>query len=362
MVAAGKTCPGCGTVNHREAAYCNLCQEPFAPIGASGIAGEKPGVLPGPAASGLRPAPMLSLYEAASRNVRMSAALFLALIAFFLLAGSGIGAAFGNIGYGIALALILYAILAATAYFNGSSIVLSIHGAREADASAHRRLRNVVEEMSIAAGLPIPRVYVMESRGMNAFAAGRKPQEGLVAVTTGLLDQLNREELQGVIAHEMAHIKSRDTLYNICAAVLVGAIVLMADMFLRGTPFRGRGRSGGGRGNAAFFVLGIVLALLAPFAAKILQMSISRQREYHADAVGARFTRNPLGLASALEKISRGGARVPGDNRGTQHLFIVNPLRDFAENAPALFSTHPSTALRIQRLNAMAGTAAVVQS
>jgi heat shock protein HtpX len=166
-----------------------------------------------------------------------------------------------------------------------------------------------------------------------------------------------------VIGHEMAHIKSRDTLYNIYAAVLVGSIALLADMFLRGMPFRGRGRSGGagrGRGNAAFFVLGILLALLAPFAAKVLQMSISRQREYHADAVGAQFTRNPLGLASALKKITQTGAQVPGENRGTQHLFLINPLRHFADNSSALLSTHPSTALRIQRLQAMAGVGAAV--
>jgi heat shock protein HtpX len=296
---------------------------------------------------------MLSFYDAASRNVRMSWLLFLALLASFLAVGGGIGAAYGSIGYGVSLAVILYAILASTAYFNGSSIVLSAHGAREADPSGHRKLLNVVEEMSIASGLPMPRAYVMESQGMNAFAAGRRPQEAVVAVTTGLLDRLNREELQGVIAHELAHIKSRDTLYNICAAVLVGAIALLSDMFLRGAPFRGRGRAGGfgrGRGNIAFFLLGILLALLAPFAAKILQMSISRQREYHADAVGAQFTRNPLGLAKALEKISQTGAQVPGENRGTQHLFIVNPLRHFADNASALLSTHPSTALRIQRL------------
>ncbi len=308
---------------------------------------------------------MLSFYEAAARNVRNSRLLFFALFAFFLAVGGGIGSAYGNISYGLALSLLLYAILALTAYYNGSSIVLSIHGAREADPADHRRLQNVVEEMSIAAGLPVPRVYVMESPGMNAFAAGRKPQEALVAVTTGLLERLNREELQGVIGHEMAHIKSRDTLYHICAAVLVGSIALLSDLFLRGAPFRGRGRSAGGaggRGNAAFFVLGILLALLAPLAAKILQMSISRQREYHADAVGAQFTRNPLGLASALEKISRTGAQVPGENRGTQHLFLVNPLRDFAENASALFSTHPSTALRIQRLKAMAGVGPTVRS
>ncbi len=304
---------------------------------------------------------MLSFYEAASRNVRMSRLLFLSLFATFLAVGGGIGGAYGNVGYGVVLALILYAILASTAYFRGSSIVLSIHGAREADPVSHRQLRNVVDEMSIASGLPVPRVFVMESAGLNAFAAGRRPAESLVAVTTGLLERLTREELQGVIGHEMAHIRSRDTLYNICAAVLVGSIALLSDMFLRGTPFRGRGRSAGtgrARGNAAFFALGILLALLAPVAAKVLQMSISRQREYHADAVSARFTRNPLGLASALEKISRTGAGVPGENRGTQHLFIVNPLLHFADDASALLSTHPSTALRIQRLKAMAGTGA----
>ncbi len=355
MVAAGKTCPGCGAANHPDAVYCNLCQGPFLPPGGSRLAGDTAGGSPGPATPLPRAAPMLSFYEAASRNVRLSRLLFLALLASFLAVGAGIGGTFGSVGTGIALALILYAILAATAYFRGSSIVLSIHGAREADRSAHRTLRNVVEEMSIASGLPVPRVFVMESPGMNAFAAGRNPEESLVAVTTGLLERLNREELQGVIGHEMAHIKSRDTLYYICAAVLVGSIALMADMFLRGVPFRGRGEAGGGRGSAATFGLGILLAILAPFAARILQMSISRQREYHADAVGAQFTRNPLGLASALEKISQVGAGVPGENRGTQHLFLVNPLRHFPDDASALFSTHPSTALRIKRLKAMAG-------
>ncbi len=356
LSAGEKICAGCGTANHRNAAYCNLCQEPFVSEGVSRFAPGGTGGSPGPAVPLLRTAPMLSFYEAASRNVRMTWVLFLALLATFLAVGAGIGGAYGSVGHGIALALILYAILAATGYFNGSSLVLSAHGAREADPEAHRKLRNVVEEMSIASGNPMPRVYVMESPGMNAFAAGRNPQEALVAVTTGLLERLTREELQGVIGHEMAHIRSRDTLYNICAAVLVGSIALLADMFLRGTPFRGRSRlGGGGRGNIAFFALGILLAILAPIAAKILQMSISRQREYHADAVGAQFTRNPLGLASALAKISKTGADVPVENRGTQHLFIVNPVRNFADDASSLLSTHPSTALRIQRLYAMAG-------
>lgn len=298
---------------------------------------------------------MLSFYEAAARNVRMSEVLFFALFAVFLALGAAIGGAYGSVRGGLGIALILYAILASVAYFRGSSIVLSIHGAREADPAAHRVLRNVVEEMSIASGVPPPRVFVMESAGMNAFATGRHPADSAVAVTTGLLAGLNREELQGVVAHEIAHIKSRDTLYGVSAAVLVGTIALLADMFLRGAPFRG-GRRAEGRGNAAFFVLGIVLAIAAPLAAKVLQMSISRQREYHADALGAEFTRNPLGLASALGKIEQTGAQVPAPNRGTQHLFLVNPLRRFAAHSSSLLSTHPSTVLRIQRLKAMAGT------
>lgn len=300
--------------------------------------------------------PMLSFYEAAAKNLRMSRLLFVLLFLVFFALGTAIGNAYGSAGYGVALALILYAILAATAWFNGSSVVLSIHGAREADPAEHRRLLNVVEEMRIASGLPMPRVYLMESGGMNAFAAGRSPREASVAVTTGLVDGLNREELQGVIAHEMAHIKSRDTLYYICAAVLVGSIALLADMFLRGSVFGGRRHAGrGGRGSVAFVFLGLLFALLAPLSAKLLQMSISRQREYHADAEAAGFTRNPEGLASALEKIARAGSDVSGKNRGTQHLFIVNPLQRFTESSTALFSTHPPTALRIQRLRAMAG-------
>jgi heat shock protein HtpX len=304
---------------------------------------------------------MLLFTEAARHNVRLSVLLFLLLFALFFLLGMAIGGAYGDAPTGLLLAFVLYAILGVTAYFNGSSIVLSVHGAKAADPEAHRQLRNVVEEMAIAAGVPPPKTYVIPSAGMNAFAAGRRPEEASVAVTTGLLERLNREELQGVVAHELAHVKCRDTLYNVCAAVLVGAVALLSDLFLRGSLWGRRGGSssgrggGGGRGNAAFFVLALLLAVLAPLAARLLQMSISRQREYHADAAAAGFTRNPLGLASALEKIASEGAHVPGENRGTQHLFIVNPLREFGPDASALMSTHPPTAQRIQRLRAMAG-------
>lgn len=363
MTSAEKPCTRCGTVNPPGADYCYLCQTPFGDTatgaGIQAFVGEGGG--PGGTGPALRTGPMLLFPDARRHNVRMSALLFALLAAVFFLLGTVIGGAYGDARNGIALSAVLCAILGGAAYFNGSSIVLSLHDAAKADPERHRQLLNVVEEMRIAAGVPMPKVYVMPSAGMNAFAAGRKPEEASVAVTQGLLDGLNREELQGVIAHELAHVKSRDTLYNICAAVLVGSIALLADMFLRGTFFAHRGRpfggrrSAGGRANAAYLVLGILLALLAPLAAKILQMSISRQREYHADAAAAGFTRNPLGLASALSKIASGGAQVPGENRGTQHIFIVNPLRDFGPGASALMSTHPPTELRIQRLKAMAG-------
>jgi len=372
MSGIAPACPKCGGVNRPGADVCYLCREPLAshpgpvtppsapPPGANAFVGG----FPPPAESRLplRPVPMLLFTEAARHNVRMSALLFILLFAVFFLVGTAIGGAYGDPGTGLGLSFVLYAILGTTAYFSGSSIVLSIHGAKEAGGEEHRQLRNVVEEMAIAAGVPPPKVYVIQTAGMNAFAAGRRPEEACVAVTTGLVDRLNREELQGVIAHELAHIRSRDTLYNVCAAVLVGAVALLSDLFLRGTLWGRRGRSsesggGGGRGNAAFFVLALLLAVLAPLAAKILQMSISRQREYYADAAAAGFTRNPLGLASALAKITAGGAQVPGENRGTQHLFIVNPLRVFDADSSALMSTHPPTEERIQRLRAMGGVA-----
>jgi heat shock protein HtpX len=370
---SGPACPKCGGVNRPGADLCYLCGGPLGtgsgagdpppapPAGASAFVGDAP--RPAKAAPPLRPIPMLLFTEAARHNVRMSALLFLLLFVLFFVLGTAIGGAYGDPRIGLGLSFVLYAILGTTAYFSGSSIVLSIHGAREADGEEHRQLRNVVEEMAIAAGVPPPKVYVIQTGGMNAFAAGRRPEEACVAVTTGLVDRLNREELQGVIAHEPAHVKSRDTLYNVCAAVLVGAVALLSDMFLRGAFWGRRGRTdgergGGGRGNAAFFVLALLLAVLAPLAAKILQMSISRQREYHADAAAAGFTRNPLGLASALAKIASGGPEVPGENRGTQHLFIVNPLRVFGPDASALMSTHPPTEARIQRLRAMGGVAA----
>ncbi len=368
METSAPYCPKCGAANPSDAAYCYLCQARFTDGAERDAATAEndthlQAAFPTVEAAGGAPQTFridrpISFYDAAAENVLRSQFLFLILFGLFFILGGTIGAAYNNWQGGVAVAALVYVILASVAWFNGASIVLSLHDARRADPVNDRQLINVVEEMAIAAGLPPPKVFVMETLGMNAFAAGRTPREAVVAVTRGLVNKLDREELQGVVAHELAHIKGRDTLYGICAAVLVGAVAMMSDMFLRGTFFSGHRRnSEDSRGNIAFLLLGVALALLAPLAAKILQMSISRQREYHADAGAAEFTRNPLALAAALDKISTGGTHVPGENRGTQHLFIINPVQSFTGESSALISTHPPTAARIQRLKTMAGTA-----
>lgn len=237
----------------------------------------------------------------------------------------------------------------------GDRIVLSLAGAREVSAEQEPQLHNVVEEMAIAAGLPKPRVAVMETDALNAFATGMRSDRAAIAVTRGLLNSLNREELQAVVGHEMGHVANLDVRYGTAVGIYVGLIALVSDGVLRLGRAGGLRRSRGGndKGGGAqgiLMILLIVAAILAPIAAKLVQMAISRQREYLADATSARLTRNPLALISALEKL--GGSTVPfaQANRAVQHLFIVNPFRDFSARAGALMSTHPPLAERIERL------------
>jgi heat shock protein HtpX len=262
---------------------------------------------------------------------------------FELFAVSGLGllggaalAGIGMVSAGVTLAF-------------GDKVVLSMNGAREVTPEQEPKLHNVVEEMAIAAGLPKPRVYIMESEALNAFATGLSPQKSAIAVTRGLLKALNREQLQGVVAHEMGHVLNLDTRYMVAVGIMVGLIALVSDLVLR--SFRFSDSKGGGGAALIVFAIMLVFLILAPIAAQLVRFAVSRQREYLADATSVQLTRNPVGLIGALEKLGAGETKGPEiGNRATQHLFIVNPLKNFGEKASALMATHPSIKERIQRL------------
>jgi heat shock protein HtpX len=236
----------------------------------------------------------------------------------------------------------------------GDKMVLAMANARQIDKADVPQLYNVVEEMAIAAGVPMPKVMVLETDALNAFATGSKPGNGTIAVTRGLLNSLNRDELQGVVAHEMSHLANLDTRYMVVVGVTVGLIALVCDMLLRSLAWGRGNRSSSsdkkGGGAAILIILLIVVAILAPIAAKFVQMAVSRQREYLADATSVQFTRNPNGLISALGKLAEKAEPFPGVSRATQHLFIVNPVQTFTAKSSALLATHPDIADRIARL------------
>lgn len=247
---------------------------------------------------------------------------------------------------GIGVIASLVAILA------GDRVMLAMTGANDVSAESEPVLHNVVEEMAIAAGLPKPRVTVIETRAPNAFATGMHPDRAAIGVTRGLLEALNRDELQGVVAHEMGHIANWDIRYMTAVAILVGLIALVADGVRRSLFYgvRPRGRRRGKGGAGLLVVVLIVFAILAPLAAQLVRFAVSRQREYLADATAVQFTRNPLGLISALGKLAAAAQPFGGANRATQHMFIVNPFRNFGADASALAATHPPIEERIARL------------
>ncbi len=258
----------------------------------------------------------------------------------------GIGAlAFLSIGVGAT----------AVTFAAGDKVVLALNNARVVTKDEEPLLHNVVEEMAIAAGLPVPRIAVIESPAMNAFATGIYPENAAIGVTRGLLQTLSREELQGVVAHEMGHILNWDIRYMTAVGILVGLIALVSDAILRARWHRmgsSSGRRGKGGGGAALivFVIVIFFAILAPIAGRLVQFAVSRQREYLADATSVQLTRNPLGLIGALEKLGGQDKAPELGNRATQHLFIVNPIREFGATASALMATHPDIDSRIERL------------
>lgn len=243
---------------------------------------------------------------------------------------------------------------------SGPSIVLSLSGAREANHFEDQVLDNVVEEVAIAAGLPKPKIYVIDDDAPNAFATGLTPKEGVIAVTTGLIGKLNRDELQGVVAHEMSHIRNNDVKFMTCLALIAGLIPMLADVLLRMQWFGGGRRNSRDRDDnqlgAIFMIVGLVLSILAPLFAVLLEMAVSRKREFLADASAAELTRYPEGLANALRKISADPVPFSHANRATQHMYIINPryLRG-ARGGTSLFDSHPSTEERIRALLGTAG-------
>jgi len=304
------------------------------------------------------------MYELIAANKRNS--VLLVIIMLLLVAGvaAAIGFATGGAELGGpqalffgAAAFFIAGIGALISYFSGTQIIMAVSGARPADPERERQLHNIVEEVCIAAGLPKPALYIIEDSAPNAFACGRNPQHSAIAVTRGLMDKLSRSELQGVIAHEIAHIQEYDILFATLMSVLVGMVVLMCDMFRHWLWFGGRRRRSSNRGNqgeALLAMLAIVLMIIAPLFAQIIQLAASRQREYLADATGAKLTRDPESLARALEKIANDPEPLEAANRGTQHLYIVNPLKGKASaEFQSWFATHPPTRERIARLRAM---------
>lgn len=298
------------------------------------------------------------MYDAIAVNRRNTFLLIAVMTAVLMLIGYAFGLYFGLGEGGLVVAALVALLWIGISYFHGDSILLAASRAREIQKADHPQLFNVVEELTIAAGLPMPKIYIIEDSAPNAFATGRDPQNASVAITRGLLEKLNREELQGVMAHELSHIQNRDILYATLIGAIAGAIILISDVFLRSLRLSsGRGSKssrGKGSGGAALIVLmGMILAILAPVIARLLQLAVSRQREYLADASAALMTRYPEGLASALEKIARDPDPLEVASRATQHLYIVNPFEKEKWSLDSLWSTHPPLEERIRRLRAL---------
>lgn len=301
-----------------------------------------------------------TLQEQIQANRRGSVLLVFGLVLLLAALGTAIVGAYAprQWFFGTAGSIALGGILALIARTSGSKIVLGLAHAREATRVEDQILSNVVEEMAIASGLPKPKIYVIDDDAPNAFATGHDPENGVIAVTTGLLNKLDRDELQGVVAHEMAHIRNYDIRFMTTVAIIAGTIPLLADMFVRMQWYGGGRRSSRDREDnqlaLVFTILGFALAILAPIFAHLLEMAVSRKREFLADATAAEMTRYPEGLARALQKIAMDPEPLIATNRATQHMYIINPLHLSGEGTD-LFSTHPPTQQRIRALMSLAG-------
>ncbi|KJR40102.1 Heat shock protein HtpX [Candidatus Magnetoovum chiemensis] len=305
------------------------------------------------------------MWELIRSNQRKSLILFILMGLILLSLGAVFGAMYNQQnGYiaGITISFAVWIIWSLIGYYKGDTIILALSRAKEVTRDAHPQLFNVVEEMKIAANMPyMPRIYIMAEEAPNAFATGRNPQKSAITVTAGLLSQLNRNELQGVVAHEMGHILNRDILFMTFAGIMLGTIVFLSEIGLRSfmhtsTSSRRYSSKESKGSGAIIIVLAVVLAILAPILARLLYFAISRKREYLADATAVRLTRYPEGLASALEKISGSALKLQSANSVTAPMYIINPLKMQAKaNAAGLFSTHPPISERVKILRKIQG-------
>jgi len=302
-----------------------------------------------------------ALFRAIRTNQTKTAAIVVAIFLFFAAIIFTISFYFLDLGYYAAIfAIIVSFLISFGAYWNSDKIVLSIHKARPATPEQDAKLHNILEGLCIAAGTPKPRLYVMQDPALNAFATGRNPKNAVICVTTGLLDSLDYYQLEGVVAHELAHIKNYDILLQTVAGIMIGAALIIARSASRMMLFRG-GRSNsnaGGRsgGSVTLIILaiGLIFTILAPIAGQLLKMSLSRNREYLADATGAKFTRNPEALASALERISGSHIPMKSANNATEGMYIVTPCAELRSKKKANpFSTHPPIEKRVEALRSL---------
>ncbi|MBP1968407.1 heat shock protein HtpX [Virgibacillus natechei] len=295
------------------------------------------------------------LYQQINQNKRKTVLLVALFSVLVLVLGSAIGYLLNNdFVSGVIITIIVLAIYVPITLKTANAQVLKMSGSKEIQRKDHPQLFGVVEELSIAARIPMPKVYIVEDPAPNAFATGTKPEKGAVAFTTGLLDRLNREELSGVAAHEIAHIRNYDIrLMTICVA-LVGVIVLVANIGSRMMLFGGARRGGGNnKSNPILMILAIVLVILAPIAAQFVKLAVSRNREYLADASAVEFTRNPKGLINALNKISQDPNDVKEAKEATASMYISNPFKKKRKKKSSLWSTHPPMESRIEQLKNM---------
>ena len=307
---------------------------------------------------------MINVYESVDANKRKSWLVIAGFVAFVILSAiliaKGIGAYYGYQSTGLeftGIALVISGLMSFAGYYFSDSIILGLSGARPADKRRDFQFYTVCENLCLAARLPMPKLYVIDDTAMNAFASGRDPAHAAICATTGILSTLTRTELEGVIGHELSHIGNYDTRLMSVVTVLVGLITLLGDWLLRASWFGGRSRDSENRGSGAIFmILGLVMALLSPIIAQLIQLAISRRREFLADASSVKLTRQPSGLISALKKLGADKEPLEAANKATAHLYIVNPLKNRHDAIgwfSGLFNTHPPLAERIKILEQM---------